>query len=131
MNHEAAIHWLKSAELDLQSIEKLLNEAHLTPVISFHAQQTIEKSLKSILEYHEQDVPKLHSIENLFTKVAKFINLSTDIDIIKQLDSLYIDARYPGDFGLLPNGIPDLEDAKSFYNFTKLIYLEIKKHIKS
>jgi len=38
-------------------------------------------------------------------------------DLIQLLDKLYIDARYPGDLGLLPYGKPTLEDAKEFYDF--------------
>ena len=41
------------------------------------------------------------------------------------LDSLYIDARYPGDFGLLPDGKPTLDDAQAFYNFAEKIFKNI------
>ena len=46
--------------------------------------------------------------------------------ILQPLDSLYIDARYPGDLGLLPDGKPSREDAKSFYKFAKDILNKIK-----
>ncbi len=41
------------------------------------------------------------------------------------LDDLYIDARYPGDFGLLPNGQPTLENAKEFYEFAEKVFVKI------
>ena len=42
--------WLLSAEMDLRSIERMLDEEFLAPVACFHAQQCVEKSLKAILE---------------------------------------------------------------------------------
>jgi hypothetical protein len=38
------------------------------------------------------------------------------------LDFLYIDARYPGDLGLLPDGAPLVEDARQFYDFSRTFY---------
>jgi HEPN domain-containing protein len=40
-------------------------------------------------------------------------------------DDLYIEARYPGDLGLLPDGKPDRKDAKEFYEFAKKILDEV------
>ena len=34
----------------------------------------------------------------------------------------YIDSRYPGELGLLPDGKPSLEEAKGFYEFAKNIH---------
>ncbi|MBD3796005.1 MAG: HEPN domain-containing protein, partial [Epsilonproteobacteria bacterium] len=45
-----------------------------------------------------------------------------EIEILEKLDELYIDSRYPGDMGLLPNGKPTLEEAKEFYNFAQSIF---------
>ena len=47
------------------------------------------------------------------------------------LDDLYIDSRYPGDLGLLPNGKPTLTDAEEFYEFAKDVYNKVKIIIKS
>jgi len=47
----------------------------------------------------------------------KYIEITVDIDLVMKMDSLYIDSRYPGEMGLLPNGTPTLEDAKEFYEF--------------
>lgn len=43
-------------------------------------------------------------------------------DALHRLDLLYIDARYPGDLGMLPNGAPLAEDAKTFYDFSRELY---------
>ncbi len=44
------------------------------------------------------------------------------INLIHLLDELYIDSRYPNDFGLLPYGKPTLEDAKEFYEFALTVF---------
>jgi hypothetical protein len=41
--------------------------------------------------------------------------------LVKMLDSLYIEARYPGDMGLLPDGKPSLDDIMKFYNFAQRV----------
>ena len=42
--------WLDRALDDLDAIEQLLEKEHLTNVVSFHAQQAVEKSLKAVIE---------------------------------------------------------------------------------
>ncbi|MFH0783889.1 MAG: hypothetical protein V2B20_18305 [Pseudomonadota bacterium] len=43
--------------------------------------------------------------------------LDLDEDMLSLLNKLYIDSRYPGNFGLLPSGAPSLEDAEQFFAF--------------
>ena len=49
-----------------------------------------------------------------------------DLALLKTLDSLYIEARYPGELGLLPSGRPSLADAGKFYNYTKSVYQGVR-----
>ncbi|WP_462326117.1 HEPN domain-containing protein [Desulfoplanes sp.] len=58
MNEEIVTEWLKSAQLDLASIHYLIDKEHLTPIVAFHAQQTIEKTIKGLLESKNLRVPK-------------------------------------------------------------------------
>lgn len=62
-------------------------------------------------------MPKIHKLVTLYAKVETFIKIELDFSILKTLDALYIDARYPGDLGLLPDGKPTIEEAENFYNF--------------
>jgi hypothetical protein len=49
------------------------------------------------------------------------------------LDQLYIDARYPGELGLLPFGKPTIKESEKFYVLARQVYdaavrsCEIKK----
>lgn len=40
--------WLDFAETDLLTCKRILGDALLTNVVTFHAQQAVEKSLKAI-----------------------------------------------------------------------------------
>ena len=128
MNHQMAQEWLKSAIGDLQTIEEIIDNEHLTHIVAFHSQQCVEKSFKALLELHEIDIPKIHSLLKLSKMVQKYLPVE-DKDKLDELDSLYIDSRYPGDFGLLPNGKPSLEKIKTFQSFAKNIYNLVNKKI--
>jgi HEPN domain-containing protein len=122
MGKEAAIEWLKSAESDLRTMERILNDEALTHVVAFHAQQCVEKSLKALLEFLDRPVPKDHSTIRLYGLVAELLGMALDRDMLTDLDDLYINARYPGELGLLPHGRPSPEDARQFYEFAAKVY---------
>ncbi len=49
--------WLDRAADDLETIRQLLHhETRLTNVVSFHAQQAVEKTLKAIIEEWDIDL---------------------------------------------------------------------------
>ncbi len=124
MNKKMALEWLKSAYDDLILIEEIIYNEYFTHIVAFHAQQTVEKSLKAILEYNKCNIPKKHDLILLKKQVSAFMEIIDD-DILDTLNRLYIESRYPGDMGLLPNGKPDIEDAKVFYEFAKSIYMKV------
>jgi len=114
--------WLLSAEMDLRSIERMLDEEFLAPVACFHAQQCVEKSLKAILEEKGVRPPKTHDVLRLYGLVSETVGLELDLRILQVLNDLYVDARYPGELGLLPYGRPSPDDARQFYEFAAEVY---------
>ncbi len=119
---KATIQWLRSAEMDLDNIARIIDLEHLTPIAAFHAQQCVEKCFKAVLEEHSKKVPKDHSTLRLYGLIQELIEADIDMAILTDLDDLYIESRYPGQLGLLPDGMPTLADAKEFYEFAKDIY---------
>jgi len=115
MANPQAKEWLKAAYSDLRSIEHILADTFLTHIVAFHSQQAIEKSFKAIMENASISVPKVHKLETLVSK----IDIECDAKILAILDLLYIESRYPGDMGLLPQGKPELKDAEEFYTVAK------------
>ena len=55
----------------------------------------------------------------------------SDVECLLLLDQLYIDARYPGEFGLLPDGKPSLDEAKVFFTFAGKVYNKVKEIVES
>lgn len=96
----------------------------MTHITAFHAQQCVEKAMKAILEEYEIDYPKIHKLVKLKTLVPVELK-DIDEDMLFILDDLYIESRYPGELGLLPNGKPTLEDAKEFYQFAQQLFNQI------
>ena len=118
--------WIKAASYDLLLIEEIKSKDVLTHIAAFHAQQAIEKSLKAMLEEQETEIPKIHKLKTLFAITGLDLENDNDALMVRMLDSLYIDARYPGDMGLLPDGKPSLEDILKFYNFAQRILERVK-----
>jgi len=124
---KASGQWLESAEMDLGSIEQILPREDLTPVAAFHSQQCVEKRLKAVLEEHAQRVPREHSTLKLYGLVQEQIPLEVDREILTDLDDLYLESRYPGELGLLPDGKPTRPDAERFYRFALSLYEQVKR----
>jgi HEPN domain-containing protein len=128
---KASGQWLESAEMDLGSIDQIIQREDLTPVAAFHSQQCVEKCFKAVLEEYTQKVPREHSTLKLYGLVRELISLEVDREILTDLDDLYIESRYPGEFGLLPNGKPTREDAQRFYQFAQSLCRQVKQMLEA
>ncbi len=115
--------WLKSAYGDIRSIHYIVRDPFLTHMVAFHAQQAIEKSLKAVIENEENRIPRVHKLQHLIAVID--IDFDINEEIIEVLDELYIESRYPGDLGLLPDGKPSLENAKQFDDFSAYVFHEV------
>jgi len=129
---EVTREWLVAALDDLKTISHLENDDALTHILAFHAQQCIEKSLKAIIEEKELGALKIHNLRCLFGLCEKQLAINeADKDLIAILDSLYLNARYPGERGLLPDGKPTLAEAKEYGFFAKRIHDQASEVLKS
>jgi HEPN domain-containing protein len=128
---EATAQWLESAEMDLGSIEQIIRREDLTPVVAFHAQQCVEKCFKAVFEEHSRKVPKEHSTLKLYALVRDLVSVNADIEVLTDLDDLYTESRYPGQFGLLPNGKPTLADAQQFRDCAESIHGQVRRLLSS
>ncbi len=62
---ETTQQWLNFAETDLLACEKLISDDQLTTVVTFHAQQVVEKCFKAIIEEESLPFNKIHSVSRL------------------------------------------------------------------
>lgn len=117
------LEWLKAAYLDIENMKYIVEVEHLSSIVAFHSQQAIEKSFKAIIVNDDMRIPKQHDLLKLYNLINENNKISiNDLNILDTLNQLYIDSRYPGSFGLLPNGKPTLKDAKEFYEFALDIF---------
>ncbi len=119
--------WLDSAADDLLVVEEIIKKEQLTHMAAFHSEQAIEKCFKAILEEKGISPPHVHDLIMLHNQVKKYLSLDIDMELLKQINELYIDARYPSDLGLLPEGKPPLETAQKMHRLAKAIHETAKK----
>jgi HEPN domain-containing protein len=117
--------WLTLAEDDLVAAKTLANEERLTSLVAFHCQQCLEKCFKAMIE--EQDKPSIKSHDLLRLQVYATIQLSgSETNLLGMINEVYIDARYPGDLGLLPNGKPTISEILAFIQLCDSIFSRLK-----
>ena len=113
--------WLQAAEEDLLAAKLLARETRLTNIAAFHCQQCVEKSFKAIIEEKEQVIIKSHDLLRLHASTN--IQLADEeYTLLGIINEVYIDARYPGDLGLLPPGKPTVDDINSFIELCEHIF---------
>lgn len=118
---KATEEWLRSARDDLETIEEIVDNSQLTHIVAFHAQQSVEKGFKAILEEREEEIPHIHNLVTLRERTGIPVE-EAELNVMDRLNQLYIGARYPGERGLLPGGKPSLEEAKQFQRVATRIY---------
>jgi HEPN domain-containing protein len=105
--------WITLAEDDLLAAKKLAGDERLTNLVSFHCQQCLEKCFKGIIEEH--DKPSIKSHDLLRLQLNADVKLSdSETNLLSIINEVYIDSRYPGDLGLLPNGKPTFSETEAF-----------------
>jgi len=120
--------WLKASADDLAAARLLLGNTELTNLVAFHAHQCLEKALKAILEEKNAPNIKSHDLIRLNNLVKDFI-LLPDLQTLKLVSELYVDSRYPGDLGLLPNGKPSFNEANLLIEYADQVYTMIIKYL--
>ena len=112
--------WLLYAADDLKSAKVLLNEG-IYNISCFHSQQVVEKLFKAFIAAYDQPIPRTHNLirlhklcEDLFGEKLEFDN-----EKLILLNDVYIDSRYPADFGVLPSGQPGEQEANMAYSHAK------------
>jgi len=112
--------WITFAEEDLLAAKRLSGDIRLTNIVAFHCQQCLEKCFKAILEESEFPVIKSHDLLKL--RSLSEIHMTVDeIRLLRVLNEVYIDSRYPGDFGLLPDGKPTISEVDVFIAFASTV----------
>lgn len=118
--------WIAAAYDDLLSAKTLSKENRLTHVVAFHCQQCIEKALKAVIEEQENLAFKSHDLFRL-NDHARIKLTKKETTLLAILNEVYIDSRYPGDMGLMPQGKPTETEAKNFISFAETIFNRVNQ----
>ena len=112
--------WLQYASDDLKSAKVLLAE-EVYNIACFHAQQAVEKLFKAFIAAYDQPIPRIHNLIRLHKICEDLFGEKIEIDNEKiiLLNDVYIDSRYPADFGVLPSGQPGEQEANMAYSHAK------------
>ena len=122
--------WILLADKDLYAAEIILKDEYpLTNIVAFHCQQAIEKYFKAFLI--EKNVPliKTHDLIKLNEMINEIKNIGIDEKILIIINEVYIESRYPGEIGLMPDGMPSNEQAKEFLDYAKEIKATISNEL--
>jgi HEPN domain-containing protein len=123
--------WILLADKDLMAAEIILKDDYpLTNIAAFHCRQMIEKYLKAYLI--EKDVPlvKTHDLIKLNGLIKNIKDLGIDDKKLVVINEVYIETRYPGEIGLMSDGMPTDEQAKEFMEYAKEIKTIISNELK-
>ena len=103
--------WLLHAKSDLTLAKLGIGNSNiLNSQICFHAQQAVEKALKAILLFLDEDFPLTHDLELLLHLINNTkIELPKDLLLVGDLTPYAVETRYPDYYG----GITDDEVKKS------------------
>ena len=108
----------------------LATDSRLTNLAAFHCQQCLEKYFKAVIEEFENLTLKSHDLIRL--QIAADIQLTDDeLNLMEIINEVYIDARYPGDLGLLPHGKPSVDEIANFIQFCEDISFKLMKKVEN
>lgn len=122
--------WLKQSKEEL-NVSKYLFKGGFYKGACFHAQQSIEKSIKARFFKEGWELEKTHSIERLIIIGRDYnIKLKLSDEEIVFIDSIYR-GRYPAEEGILPLGEPSKPDAEKAVKIANRIYRSMQTSLKN
>ena len=121
--------WLLLAGKDIKVASLIIEQQELTSSVAFHCQQAIEKYFKAFLLNNDKSLLKVHDLLKLYGIIKEIKDLEIDEYILSIINETYIESRYPGELGLLSDGMPSAKQVKMFLEFAKEIEEKIKNAI--
>lgn len=127
---DALREWLRQAEDEFRMAEYLFQGEYFKGAC-YHAQQSVEKSIKTRLLKRGWGLEKTHSIERLRSIGEEYkVNIGLNDDDIVFIDNIYR-GRYPAEAGLLPLGEPSRQDAQKAVDIAQRSLKEANADLKA
>jgi HEPN domain-containing protein len=122
---ESAQEWLSISEYDLETAKAMLDASRYL-YVAFLCQQTIEKLLKAIFVYTNQELPpRTHNLLYLVDKLGLEVS-EQQRKLFARLNQYYLESRYPGERVKLQEEM-DKTKAEDFYTSTEETWKCLKK----
>ena len=87
------------------------------------------KYLKAYLIENDIPIMRTHDLIRLNGMIKEINDLGIDEEKLMIINEVYIGARYPGELGLMPDGMPSKEHAEEFVEFAKEVKTVITKEL--
>ena len=121
MNKQSSIEWLRIAYHDLKSAQILYEVNHYTDSIGSDLQQSIEKTLKSLLAFKNKKIPKTHDLYEIYDLLEELIFEEDEIEYLYMATEYYKEDRYPN-----PNySLPKREEIKEILDFSERLLFKV------
>jgi len=125
-NATYAKEWLIFGKKNLITARRLFELDHFTDIVGAELQQGLEKSLKSLLAYHNSPIPKTHDLSQIAYLSKDHLSFcETDFDMFDIITTYYKFDRYPN-----PNYfLPSKEEIENSLIFAEYIFEKICKQL--
>jgi HEPN domain-containing protein len=125
---EKFLYWLDIADYDMATADSMLAAGRYLYVV-FMCQQALEKLTKGLYTYYIDDnIPRVHNISYILTRVADSLDVNIDEEIFSLLDKLsayYLQGRYPSYKGKISQ-LVDKAEANEILKVSKEVFAWIR-----
>ncbi len=124
-NKTSAKEWLVISYHDMEAAKLLFEANHYTDSIANLLQQSIEKSLKSLLAYENRKIIKSHKLVEIYSLVTHMIELDDKLDYLELATEYYVEDRYPN-----PNyELPPRDEIEQVISFAEELFDRVCKKL--
>ena len=125
-NQTYALEWIIMARKNLETAQVLFDANHYTDIIAIELHQSIEKSMKALLAYNGDKIPKTHDLIFLYDLCSVSLILGEDsLNDLLIINDYYEVERYPGPKYYTPENSEVMQNLE----FAKMIYNKVKERI--
>ena len=119
--------WLKIARYDLKAAQ-LAYDGHLYLTCIEKCHDALEKLLKGLITENDKQPQRIHDLLRLVGE-ALVDNLQKDVlDILNDLNSIYMSTRYPDEIDMIEKSLDD-DETKRIFLETKRIFAWLEKKL--
>ncbi len=124
-NKTSAKEWLVISYHEIEAAKLLFGVNHYTDTIANLLQQSIEKSLKSLLAYENRKIIKSHKLVEIYSLVTHMIELDDKLDYLELATEYYAEDRYPN-----PNyELPPRDEIEQVISFAEELFDRVCKKL--